>query len=240
MNTKLTDAYLASKEFLNETKKIPKIIKKYLNNGQYLPAQHTKHAIFLHHTAGTTAQGAWAWWNQTPDRVGTAYIIDRNGDIYECFDPKAWAFHLGVKGDDDSQEKNSIGIEVVAAGHLLGPNNNTFMPLFPSTAGSRIIDEGAICKLEKPFRNYKNYHAYTDEQIIAICQLLGKLKSDFPTIPLPKEFNEKSFEFNKDIIAKDLKGLFPHSAVRADKNDVFPQPNLIKALSIFLPTLAKK
>jgi N-acetyl-anhydromuramyl-L-alanine amidase AmpD len=229
MKTKLTKAYVDSAEFLAEITKVPRIIKRYLTNGQYLTTHHPKHAVFLHHTAGTTAQGAWSWWNQTPERIGTAYLIDRNGDIYECFDPRTWAFHLGVKGDDDSQEKNSIGIEIVSAGRLLGDKNDTFFPLWPNRAGSRVMKAEEICRLN--FRQNKAYHAYTDEQVIALCQLLGKLKVDFPGIPFPKDFTEKAFEVNRDIINRDLKGVFPHSAVRADKDDIFPQPSLLLALT---------
>src|SRR3972149_4662478 len=91
---------------------------KRLNNLQYYPKANQKTMIFWHHTAGTTAQGAIDWWNQTPVAVGTAYLIDRDGTIFEVFDPKLWAYHLGVKNDDDYIEKNSIGIEIVAAGQL--------------------------------------------------------------------------------------------------------------------------
>jgi hypothetical protein len=28
--------------------------------------------------------------------VATAYVIDRDGTVFELFDPAAWAFHLGL------------------------------------------------------------------------------------------------------------------------------------------------
>jgi len=231
METKLTAEYIKSPAFLAEVTKVPKIIKKYLTNGQYYSQPHPKTCVFLHHTAGTTAQGAWGWWNQTPDRVGTPYLIDRNGDIYECFDPKSWAYHLGIKGDDDSQEKQSISIEIVAAGHLYGENKNMFLPLYPNTAAGKKIPDSEICVIKDGFRGHTNFHAYTDAQIISLCQLLGKLHVDFPTIPFPSTFTAKDLEYNKEVIDKDLKGVFSHTSVRQDKDDIFPQPNLLWALT---------
>ena len=92
--------------------------KLHLRNDQYYPAVNKKDSIFLHHTSGSSARGAFDWWNQTPDHVGTAYIIERDGTIYEVFEPNQWGFHLGLKGDDDYMEKHSIGIEIVSLGQL--------------------------------------------------------------------------------------------------------------------------
>jgi N-acetyl-anhydromuramyl-L-alanine amidase AmpD len=234
MKTRLTPEFIKSPAFAAEVTKVPKIVKKYLNNGQYLTQKHKKHCVFLHHTAGTTAMGAWAWWNQTPDRVGTPYLIDRDGTIFECFDPSMWAFHLGIRGDDDSQEMNSVGIEIVAAGALKGPNNNTFYPLFPNLAGARVIPADDICELKKPWINGKFYHRYTDEQIVSLCQLLGHIKATFKDMTYPKSFSERELSYNAKVIADDYKGIYGHNSVRADKDDIFPQPNLIAAIDAFL------
>ena len=52
------------------------IVKKHLTNGQYLTTKDEKYSQFLHHTVSTNAMSAWRWWNSTPDRVGTPFIID--------------------------------------------------------------------------------------------------------------------------------------------------------------------
>ena len=94
------------------------IVKKYLTNGQYVSTEDEKRSVILHHTVSLNADSAWRWWNTTPERVGTQYIIDRDGTIIECFDPKFWAFHLGVVGDDNWHESHSVAIEIVAAGFV--------------------------------------------------------------------------------------------------------------------------
>lgn len=244
MKTKITKEFINSGEFSKLITKVPKIIKKHLSNGQYFPTPSEKSNIFLHHTAGMTAAGAWGWWEQTPDQIGVPYIIDRNGDIFECFDPKSWAYHLGVKGQAHDDEKFSIGIEIVAAGHLYGEHKNMFMPLYPNTTSAKEIPADDICVLEKPFVGNINYHAYSDEQIISLCQLLGQIKVEYPQIPFPKEFTTAMLEYDpKNIEAMTkgvLKGIYGHHSVRADKDDLFPQPNLIMALDALMKSYTSK
>jgi N-acetyl-anhydromuramyl-L-alanine amidase AmpD len=239
METIINEQYVKSPEFLGLLAKVPKITKKYLTNGQYVGTPQVKTGIVIHHTAGMNAQGAWAWWNQTPDRVGTPYLIDRDGSILECFDPKNWAFHLGIKGDDDYQEKCTIPIEIVAAGQLRGPKNNMFYPLFPNLNRGIEINSKEICTLDKEFRGFKTYHAYTDAQIISLCQLVCNLKSLFPTIELPKSLPANFNQYDSNVIVKHQKGIFTHSTVRQDKNDTIPQPNLLLALNATLGYLKK-
>lgn len=244
MKTSITKEFIDSGEFGKVITKVPKIIKKHLSNGQYLTDTSEKCNIFLHHTAGLTAQGAWGWWEQTPDRIGTPYLIDRNGDIFECFDPKSWAFHLGVKGQAHDDEKHSIGIEIVAAGHLYGENKNMFMPLYPKTTSEKEIPADDICVLSKPFVGSTNFHAYSDAQIISLCQLLGQIKGQFPTIPFPTEFTAAMLDYNPkniETMTKGvLKGIYGHHSVRNDKDDLFPQPNLLMALDFLMKSYTKK
>ena len=109
------------------------LVKKHLSNGQYLTQEYEKKSQFLHHTVSTNAMSAWRWWNSTPERVGTPFIIDRDGSIIECFDPKMWAFHLGIVGDDNWHEKHSINIELTSAGPLYYHNKEfRFYPLWPN------------------------------------------------------------------------------------------------------------
>jgi hypothetical protein len=70
----------------------------------------------LHHTVSSTMQSAWNWWNETEDHIATAFIIDKNGIIYRCFDEKYWAYHTGTGAHYD---KHSIGIELVNEGSLI-------------------------------------------------------------------------------------------------------------------------
>jgi len=68
------------------TKKLP------LAANQYYQGVYSKSKIILHHTAGGSAASAIASWAATPEHIATPYVIERTGDIYECYDPKYWAY----------------------------------------------------------------------------------------------------------------------------------------------------
>jgi hypothetical protein len=224
-------------------KVVVKDIKKTapLRGEQFYPSVEKKTQIFLHHTAGLTAKGAIDWWNQTPEHVGTAFVVDRDGTIYQTFEPDRWGYHLGIKGDDDYVEKHSVGIEIVAAGNLYkAPDEEKFMffPLFPNKAGWKVIPTEEVTVLGSPWRMKNFYHKYTDAQIESIIFLIHMLRHDFGI-----EIQDKLghfYEYNADVVAKKLPGLWSHSTVRADKNDIYPDPKLLEALDSYLAEYPNK
>lgn len=211
----------------------PVIVKAPLQNGQYITQKFKKTGIFLHHTAGTSAKGAISWWDQTKERVGTPYVIDRDGTIYECFDPSLWAFHLGIVGDDNQLEKHTVNIELVSAGPL---RDSVFYPLWPSKVGAKRIPEEDVHRTN--FRGFKEWHKYSDAQIKSLCQLIAKIARDFPTMELPDKLPDLGL-FDQSIIDEAKGGIWSHANVRKDKTDIFPQANLIKALNKTLKLIKK-
>jgi len=59
----------------------------------------TKNQIYLHHTVGGTGRSSLMWWIQDPRKVGAAYLVERDGTVYETFPPERWIHHLGIKAD---------------------------------------------------------------------------------------------------------------------------------------------
>lgn len=206
------------------------LIKKYLTNGQYITEVFEKRAIILHHTIGLSADSAWRWWNSTPERVGTAYIIDRDGKILECFDPKFWIYQLGLKGADGWLERRSIGIELVSAGPLrLIDNQYRFYPLWPNMTRYNVIDEKDVFRVKNMWRGAEFYHKYSDLQIKALSELILYLYEIFPAIG--KDIDWKNFyQYNEKVYKDHIPGIWSHSTVRADKNDVYPDDRLIAML----------
>jgi N-acetyl-anhydromuramyl-L-alanine amidase AmpD len=212
-------------------------------NGQYLESRHQKKAIFLHHTAGTSVAGAVRWWDQTPDRVGTAFIVDRDGTIYEVFDPLAWAYHLGLKGDTNELEKSSIGIEIVSAGKIYKrPDGHYyFYPLYPKVEPKTRIEESEVGIMDRDWRSLKKgdfYHKYTDAQIKSVVGLI-ELLSKTCCIPVQKYFKD-FFEYDSSVIAQAKAGIWSHSTVRKDKLDIIPQVELINELYSLFEKLAEE
>lgn len=78
-----------------------------------------KTQLYLHHTVGGSAISTYNYWEGKTNRVATAYIIERDGTIYEVFDPHYWAWHLGLKTASNTiANKQSIGIEIASEGAL--------------------------------------------------------------------------------------------------------------------------
>jgi N-acetyl-anhydromuramyl-L-alanine amidase AmpD len=207
---------------------------KKLLNTQFYNGVHPKKQIIWHHTAGTTAEGAFSWWNQTPERVGTAYLIDRDGTILEVFDPKNWGYHLGVMGKDggdpnDLDEKQSIGIEIVSAGHLYpdGKGKMVQYPLYPNKAAVNAIKQDEIWDMgEAGWKGHRYFQAYTDKQIDSLIALTKKLAKDFG-IGIQKDLKD-FWLFNQDVIKNRPSGIYSHSTVRKDKEDIIPYPAFIE------------
>lgn len=216
------------------------IIKKHLTNGQYMVDVYSKKSIFLHHTAGTSAMGAWRWWNSTPDRVGTPFIIDRDGSIIECFDPSYWAYHLGVTNDDNFQEKYSINIEIVSAGQLrLESEEFRFYPLWPNRTRYSVIPKDEVIEIKDGWRGYNYFQKYTMQQIKSLEWLLGKLYNDFPSLLIGSEIlPETFFEYNEEVLTKHLGGIWAHSTVRKDKSDIYPDKRIIRVLKTLKKNLS--
>lgn len=215
---------------------------KRLNNDQFYPQAIKKTQIFWHHTAGMNAAGAIAWWNQTPDHVGTAYVIDRDGTIYEVFDPKSWAYHLGIpakNGGDGMDDKDSIGIEIVSAGWVNAEVDGTFTfyPLFPNKAGAQKVKAEEVWDFgedeTKWWRGHRYYHAYSEKQIDSLLNLTKKLAADFGIL-IQDDLSE-FYEYNKDVITKHTPGLWSHSTVLMEKSDIIPHNDFMsKVLKFFL------
>lgn len=180
---------------------------------QYYTGIYKKKFIFLHHTAGSSAASAVAHWNSKPDRIATPYIIERDGTIYETFDPKYWAYALGVKGAT-SMEKASIHIELVSWGGLTVKNGK-----FYSYTGKEIRLEEQV---SLNWRGSKVYHEYTEAQVNALKELLSKLCMDFG---IPRSTVPKFWEYQNPF--KLEPGIWSHTTVRKDKQDIQPQIDLV-------------
>lgn len=190
-----------------------------LKSGQYYPDAFKKERIILHHTAGGTAKSSIDWWNKTSERVGTAYVIDRDGTIYEAFNPKYWAYALGI--NSAAAERKSIQIELANRGWLSKKGSK-----FYYEAGGKYYEVTTPVQIYKqPHRGHLYFEAYTDAQISALIFLIDKLNKEF-NLGI-KGSNIEKFWYNAPSSAKKI---ISHTTVRKDKSDIHPQPNLIKAL----------
>jgi N-acetyl-anhydromuramyl-L-alanine amidase AmpD len=178
---------------------------------QFVNEPAAKNLIVLHGTGGTTASGAFEAWRKSPERVATAYIIDRDGAIHEVFPPECWAWHLGA-GDPDL-EKRSIGIELVNAGPLTRAGDE--LRMWTGRRYCAAADRSLAA--HEPFRGFQFFATYTPEQASAAVLLANVLcdRFDIPRRMLPDALRET---FCLPVV-RNFSGIVSHHNVRRDKWD---------------------
>jgi len=189
-----------------------------LPSKEYYVQETRKDLVVLHFTAGSTARGAIDSWRKDPQHVATAYVVDLDGTIYEAFDPRYWAYHLGIKGSS-VHEKRSIGIEIVNVGPLkeVGGNLNWWYKDF-GTVFCPLTDTSRY--KEKAFRNIRYFADFPQAQVVAVASLVRHLCDQFE-IPLELTPEAKRYSFDPTFYA-NYRGITSHANFRQDKWDIGP------------------
>lgn len=190
---------------------------------QYMHEETEKDLIILHFTAGSTASGAFASWMSTEARVATAYILDLDGTIYELFDPRYWAFHLGIRGaasQNFRHDRRSVGIEIVNVGPLRERDRALFW--WPNDFRTRWcgLDESSRY-VRRTYRGFHHFAAFTPAQFAALPPLIAYLRQRFP---VPKRLPSQAQREAADAAGyfRDYRGIAAHQNYRADKFDIGP------------------
>lgn len=199
--------------------------KLRLYNNQHYPKYHKKDTIILHHTAGYTAESAIRWWNQTPAQVGTAYAIERDGTVYEAFDPRSWAYHIGA--GKLSLEKSSIGIEIVSPGPLTLKDGEFYL----GSSNNKLKKDYYSGPMNFKYRGFDYYVPYTAEQVKSTVELCKYLADRFH-IKFQKDpgHYDRLGQYFPGVKTQNITGLWFHSSFRQDKTDCYPDMALIKGL----------
>lgn len=216
------------------------IEKYHLPEGEYVKKETPKKFIMIHHTAGrhNPYRTIDHWAKDSRGRVGTNYVIggiscdgkdsQYDGKILEAIDDKYFGWHIGAGGDYNMKEQ-TISIEICSAGGLKEKDGKWY------TWFREEVSEDQLCILEKPFRGYKAFHKYSEEQLKSLEALLRHLGSKHGIslrlgMQMLMETGENPYEWNKSIYNGKIRGLVSHTNVRKDKSDVFPQPELTELI----------
>lgn len=213
-----------------------------LQENQYYNELAKKTQIYIHHTASSPdPHGVLRWWNSTPERIATAFIIGgtpssrsnwHDGEILQVFNSSKWAFHLGLsrkhlrQGGSKARtntelNKNSIGIEICNWGGLTKTSRGFI------TYAKTIVSESDVLELSEPYRGYKYYQKYTDAQLESVRELLRLLCDKWN---IPKEYKGiEMFDISPAALQGEP-GIWTHTSVRPDKSDCFPQSELTEML----------
>jgi N-acetyl-anhydromuramyl-L-alanine amidase AmpD len=204
-----------------------------LRAGEFYEAVPSKSLLVLHHTVGGSAASSVRWWNEDPRRVATAYIIERDGAVYETMPPECWAGHLACH--DLEMEKRSIGIELASEGALT--EDEGVLWAFGTGTGKRLgrADEllaaGRVVRFPGKYRGYEYFDAYDAAQLESAMALVIYLCERFS---IPKRIPlEALTPLGDPRPYVHYAGVIHHALVRPDKSDLhpaFPFARLARAL----------
>ena len=139
-------------------------------------------------------------WNQRPrpSKLGTSYLIGRDGTIYDLFPDKYWAWHLNLR-DNGTLDKESIGITLANEG-----------PLFPGKFSDKEIAYYAFDSLSsdciytgpsftKEWRGESYWADFDDKQLKALTELVAKICEAHKIKPL---FYKNSCAYDQSVWEK--------------------------------------
>ncbi len=211
--------------------------RHFLPQGEYKNGPTNKEYLFLHHTAGwhNPFNVIDQWGRDSRGAVATEFVLggpsvkgnndEFDGVMVQAFPEGGYGWHLGKNGSQH-MHTHSVGIEVCNFGWI--KDGKTY-------AGTKVVDSQLV-ELDKPFRGFKTWHKYSDDQIEALdkwIRWIGErdgidIRAGLPA--LVKEKGADAFEFNEDAYYGKVKGLLTHTNTRKDKFDMFPQQELLDML----------
>jgi hypothetical protein len=236
------------------------IVKHPSDEGAYFKEPHPKDSIFLHHSSGYFRPD-WlinSWGRDRAEstnkiRSGSAFVIggsditsgnvkEFNGKVFSAFSPENWSHHLFIKARNNTfLNQKSIGIEICNYGELVKTSSGEFY-----TSSHIKVPENQVTILDSPFRGFKYFHSYTQEQIESLYDLLRNLSESFEIdlkrgmkreiaktqLSLPKDLNKEEYlkwlnkngltdKFGKRFTEKSLDDKTIKEILEENKKDAF-------------------
>lgn len=193
------------------------LIQCRLPDGNFYPEAVLKKQIILHHTGGGSAKSSIDFWAKDPQRVGTAFVIDRNGQILQAFPSHFWAYALGLGTANNRQiESAAVQIELASYGYLKEVNG-IYINAYGQTIG-----KGKVYTLPKVWRGFQHFEKYTQKQIDSLQILISYLSEKYC---IPAKFHGDVYNINQSAIA-GREGVYTHACYRSDKTDIYPDDRI--------------
>ena len=151
-----------------------------LPQSQFFPGTQEKSGLAIHHTVGGTAASTFNHWLNTPDAVGTAYIIERDGTIFEVFEPDAWAWQFGLPWSTAKKaqfEKRYVGIELAGEGGLIEHDGQLYC--FDRVSDRTRKPRGEAFDYGADYRGYRWFDRFEKPQLDSLVALVNDLCTRF-------------------------------------------------------------
>lgn len=213
------------------------IHNNFLDSREYVhDRRYTNDYIILHHTAGhDNPDGVVKDWNtDRRGRVCTEFVVGGqncltgastyDGRVVKAFPDAGAGYHIGASGIGSTKyDVHAVGIENCCMGHVKDGKVYTGAKIAPSQ----------VTTLQKPFRGFTQFHRYSDKQLESLRKLLLYI-GERDNIDLHtglyqwiKKEGAGAFDYHADAYNGKVKGIVTHANIRPDKEDMFPQPELI-------------
>jgi N-acetyl-anhydromuramyl-L-alanine amidase AmpD len=180
-----------------------------------------KERIVLHFTSGYLKGDVRALTTPKTDpatRVSVAFLMARDGTIYNLFDSRYWAYHLGptAVGGNTQMSRSSVGVEISNIGPLKLQNNSL---LSASSAKLYCSLNESVYYRKIAYRGYSYYATFSDAQYASLITLLRYLTARYN---IPRRFLPLSARYETRNDVTNFRGIVSHVNFRADKFDIGP------------------
>ena len=191
-------------------------------SGYFEAEELPKERIVLHFTVGNLKSDINALTDPNRGRVSTAFVMARNGTLFQLFNAKYWSHHLGrgAKGGNQVGSKASIGIEISNYGPLKRVGNE--LKTIYDQVYCTLDDTDKYLKLDTDYRGNTYYAAYTPQQYDHLIRLLRYLTAAYE---IPREFLPVDRRYEASVENATFKGIVTHVNSRTDKVDIGPAFN---------------
>lgn len=193
-------------------------------DGYYYKQRYAKKKIVTHFTVGHLQGDINSLTNPQRGHVSTAFVLGRDGTVYQLFQSYFWSYHLGrgAIGGNGTNSKFSVGIEISNYGPLIKRGDN-LETIYSKREGHDVYcsleDTDQYIELDEPYRGYKYYTTFTDEQYDSLIVLLRYLTARYD---IPRAFIEENKRYEATSENANFKGIQTHVHYRKDKVDIGP------------------
>tara|TARA_R100000541_G_scaffold56478_2_gene65924 strand:+ start:2780 stop:6454 length:3675 start_codon:yes stop_codon:yes gene_type:complete len=199
-----------------------------------------KRQVYLHHTVSSqNIENVLFDWSSRTDTVSTQYITNNLGESEQVFPDENWANQLGISGNlfkaaglqYQNLNKTALGIELCSYGKVTKEGDKYFTTYGNEIPASDVAQP--VNRFGKPttYRGCQYFEKYNNTQINNVKSIMQGWISKYDI-----KFAYSYFELfppSSGVSFKALsgeKGVFTHNSVRTDKEDVYPQKELIDML----------
>lgn len=212
----------SGRQFKGEAGEFPGVVKltSVDTKGFYYPEVSKKDKVWLHGTAGVLSGDLWTL-SQQNNHVSVAYVLARDGSVYQLFPDEFYSYHLGGSSSAPNSywSKHSVAIEI---SNLLCLTESPTDPNLLIDAYNKPYclktDKQFYTELPEPYRGYKFWASFTDAQYEATDQLVKHI-CEKHGITLSKLPFAKAYDYCVQVPNETL--LF-HTNCRKDKVDFSP------------------